>query len=54
MIQGQLGTLVGKSSGYIESLPKQVRRRITALENIQVTILTINHLGSLLLLSFLH
>ena len=30
--QSQLGTLVGASSGYVESLPKLVRNRIHALE----------------------
>lgn len=35
MIQGKLGTLVGKSSGYIESLPRAVRDRISGLKGIQ-------------------
>lgn len=35
MIQGKLGTLVGKSSGYIESLPKPVRDRISGLKGVQ-------------------
>ena len=35
MIQGKLGTLVGRSSGYVESLPAPVRRRITGLKGIQ-------------------
>ena len=35
MIQGKLGTLVGKSSGYIESLPAPVKRRVTGLKGIQ-------------------
>ena len=35
MIQGRLGTLVGKSSGYIESLPAPVKRRVTGLKGIQ-------------------
>ncbi|KAL7275147.1 histone chaperone [Rhizina undulata] len=35
MIQGKLGSLVGRSSGYIESLPVPVRRRITGLKGVQ-------------------
>jgi nucleosome assembly protein 1-like 1 len=35
MIQGKLGNLVGRSSGYIESLPAPVRRRITGLRGVQ-------------------
>src|SRR2546423_860852 len=35
MIQGKLGTLVGRSSGYVESLPTPVRRRVTGLKGIQ-------------------
>lgn len=35
MIQGKLGTLVGRSSGYVESLPAPVRRRVTGLKGIQ-------------------
>ena len=35
MIQGKLGSLVGRSSGYIESLPTPVRRRVTGLKGIQ-------------------
>jgi len=35
MIQGKLNTLVGRSSGYIESLPTPVRRRINGLKGIQ-------------------
>jgi nucleosome assembly protein 1-like 1 len=35
MIQGRLGSLVGRSSGYIESLPVQVRRRVAGLKGIQ-------------------
>jgi len=35
MIQGKLSTLVGRSSGYIESLPAPVRRRIDGLKGIQ-------------------
>jgi nucleosome assembly protein 1-like 1 len=34
-IQGRLGSLVGRPSGYIESLPAEVKRRINALKNIQ-------------------
>ncbi|XP_028406490.1 nucleosome assembly protein 1-like 1 isoform X1 [Dendronephthya gigantea] len=36
-LQEQLGRVVGTSSGYIESLPKAVQRRIKALKNIQVS-----------------
>ncbi|ROT40888.1 NAP-domain-containing protein, partial [Sodiomyces alkalinus F11] len=35
MIQGRLGSLVGRSSGYIESLPPKVRRRVAGLKGIQ-------------------
>jgi nucleosome assembly protein 1-like 1 len=35
MIEGKLGTLVGRSSGYVESLPAPVRRRVTGLKGIQ-------------------
>ncbi len=35
MIQGRLGSLVGRSSGYIESLPPQVKRRVSGLKGIQ-------------------
>ena len=35
MIQGKLGTLVGRSSGYIEALPAPVRRRVAGLKGIQ-------------------
>lgn len=35
MIQGKLGQLVGRSSGYIESLPVVVRRRVAGLKGIQ-------------------
>jgi nucleosome assembly protein 1-like 1 len=35
MMQAKLGTLVGRSSGYIESLPGSVRRRVAGLKAIQ-------------------
>jgi len=35
MIQGKLGSLIGRSSGYIESLPADVRRRISGLKGVQ-------------------
>lgn len=35
MIQGKLGSLVGQSSGYIESLPTAVRRRVAGLKGVQ-------------------
>ncbi|MCJ1354365.1 MAG: hypothetical protein MMC33_004353 [Icmadophila ericetorum] len=35
MIQGKLGSLVGRSSGYVESLPAPVRRRVAALKGVQ-------------------
>ncbi|KAH8702642.1 hypothetical protein BGW36DRAFT_121404 [Talaromyces proteolyticus] len=35
LIQGRLGSLVGRSSGYIESLPLPVRRRVAGLKGIQ-------------------
>lgn len=35
MIQGRLGTLVGRSSGYIENLPAPVKKRVSGLKGIQ-------------------
>ena len=35
LIQGKLGSLVGRSSGYIESLPPSVRRRVAGLKGVQ-------------------
>ena len=35
MIEGKLGTLVGRSSGYVESLPAPVRRRVAGLKGVQ-------------------
>ncbi|EXJ86482.1 nucleosome assembly protein 1-like 1 [Capronia epimyces CBS 606.96] len=35
MMQEKLGSLVGRSSGYVESLPSPVRRRVTGLKGIQ-------------------
>ncbi|KAI9314829.1 hypothetical protein BX666DRAFT_416542 [Dichotomocladium elegans] len=35
MLQGKLGSLVGQSSGYIESLPTSVKRRINGLKYLQ-------------------
>ena len=35
MMQSKLSSLVGKSSGYVESLPAPVRRRVTGLKGIQ-------------------
>lgn len=35
MIQGKLGSLVGRSSGYVESLPADVRRRVAGLKGVQ-------------------
>ncbi|KAG5981272.1 hypothetical protein E4U55_003111 [Claviceps digitariae] len=35
MIQGRLGSLIGRSSGYIESLPLSVRRRVAGLRAVQ-------------------
>ncbi|RLV86711.1 Nucleosome assembly protein 1 [Meyerozyma sp. JA9] len=35
MIQGKLGTLVGKQSGYIDSLPKAVKQRVLGLKAVQ-------------------
>lgn len=35
MIQGKLGSLVGRSSGYIESLPASVKRRVSGLKGVQ-------------------
>lgn len=36
--QSQLGGLVGQSSGYMESLPAAVRKRIRALKKLQVSL----------------
>ncbi|KAK0626683.1 hypothetical protein B0T14DRAFT_113485 [Immersiella caudata] len=35
LIQGRLGGLIGRSSGYIESLPEEVKRRVAGLKGIQ-------------------
>lgn len=35
MVQGKLSSLVGTSSGYIESLPQEVHRRIEGLQGLQ-------------------
>jgi len=35
LIQGRLGGLIGRSSGYIESLPTEVKRRVAGLKGIQ-------------------
>lgn len=35
-LQGGLSRLIGQQSGYIQSLPKAVKRRLKALKNIQV------------------
>eukprot|EP01136_Pigoraptor_vietnamica_P036779 Opistho-1_new@103809 len=34
-LQGQLANLIGRSSGYIDSLPAEVKRRLDALRNLQ-------------------
>ncbi|KAK7457188.1 histone chaperone, variant 2 [Stygiomarasmius scandens] len=36
LVQGRLASLVGRSSGYIESLPVEVKRSIEALKGVQV------------------
>lgn len=36
LIQQRLSTLVGQSSGYVESLPKEVRRRVEGLKGVNV------------------
>jgi len=36
-LQQQLESMVGKNSGYVETLPKKVQRRIKALKNLQKT-----------------
>lgn len=36
MVQGKLATLVGKSSGYVESLPDEVKISVEALKGVQV------------------
>jgi nucleosome assembly protein 1-like 1 len=35
MIQGKLSSLIGRSSGYVESLPAPVRRRVAGLKGVQ-------------------
>ncbi|WPK27158.1 hypothetical protein PUMCH_004533 [Australozyma saopauloensis] len=35
MIQGKLGDLVGQQSGYVESLPKSVKKRVSGLKAVQ-------------------
>lgn len=36
LVQGKLANLVGRSSGYVESLPVEVKRSVEALKGIQV------------------
>ncbi|KAK0520753.1 histone chaperone [Tilletia horrida] len=36
MVQNRLSTLVGRSSGYIESLPDHIKRRVEGLKGVQV------------------
>lgn len=36
MVQGKLAGLVGKSSGYIESLPVGIKKNVEALKGVQV------------------
>ena len=36
LVQGRLAGLVGKSSGYIETLPVEVKRSVQALKGVQV------------------
>jgi len=36
LLQQHLGTIVGSSSGYVETLPKSIQRRILALKNLQM------------------
>jgi nucleosome assembly protein 1-like 1 len=36
MVHGRLANLIGKSSGYIESLPVEVKRTVEALKGVQV------------------
>lgn len=35
LLQGRLGSLVGRSSGYVENLPKEVRQRVRGLKGVQ-------------------
>lgn len=42
ILQGRLGQLLGQSSGYVENLPKDVKRRLKALQNLQDENLAIN------------
>lgn len=35
MLQGKLGSLVGKPSGYVQALPKTVQKRVYALSGLQ-------------------
>lgn len=36
MVQGKLAGLLGRSSGYIESLPVEVKRSVEALKGVQI------------------
>lgn len=36
LVQSRLGTLIGKSSGYVENLPFEVKKKVEALKGIQV------------------
>lgn len=35
LIQGRLGSLIGRSSGYVETLPAEVKARVSGLKGIQ-------------------
>jgi len=43
MLQGRLGSLVGKPTGYVNSLPKQARDRVLALQGIQQDHVELEH-----------
>ena len=41
--QDKLQSLAGQPSGYLESLPKKVKRRVTVLQELQVRLFKILH-----------
>merc|ERR1711935_781146 len=40
-LQDKLGQIVGSPSGYIQSLPKEVKRRLKALKKLQNEVITV-------------
>lgn len=43
LVQGRLATLLGKSSGYVESLPAEVKRSVEGLKGVQAQYNSLQH-----------